>query len=163
MVYGMILQINVKSNVEGERGIPKLPVESALVGINGLEGDFNRHRHEKRDSLEKAVLILTSDVILDLIKEDWQVKPGHLGENFTVGNVPYDFFKFGERYSFGKEVLLRISEESAPCRNLAVLPYVGKEKLRELQRALLGKRGWYASVIKGGYVEPGDLVRKLQT
>ena len=67
MVYGMILQINVKSNVEGERGIPKLPVESALVGINGLEGDFNRHRHEKRDSLEKAVLILTSDVILDLV------------------------------------------------------------------------------------------------
>jgi MOSC domain-containing protein YiiM len=161
MDIGRIIQINVKNKIEGERGIPKTRVERAIVRTFGLEGDYNIHRQELGGDNDMAVLIVTTDRIRELRERGWDVQFGHLGENFTIDKVNYDFFGLGKRYGLGKEVIVEISRGGTPCRNLSVLPYVGEERLKNFQQGLLGRRGWYARVIQEGNVFTGDEVRRL--
>lgn len=162
MDIGKIVQINAKNKVDGERGIPKQRVENTILRSGGLEGDYNVHRRENSDNdNDMAVLIMTVDRIRELRELGWDVQYGHLGENFTIDKVSYNFFELGKRYSFGKEAIVEISRASTPCKNLSVLPYVGEDRLKIFQQALLGRRGWYARVIQEGSIFTGDEVRRL--
>jgi hypothetical protein len=38
---GTIYQINIKSEIPGEQGLSKIPIESVMVFNTGVEGDFN--------------------------------------------------------------------------------------------------------------------------
>jgi len=52
---GEVRQISVKPEVEGERGLPKTPVDRASVRRTGLVGDFNRYRHEEAHDVKDNV------------------------------------------------------------------------------------------------------------
>lgn len=152
---GFIYQINVKPEIPGERGLPKKPVESALVTIGGIIGDFNRYRVEKRqhDSLQ-ALLVYPLEMLVQLQEEGWPVQPGDLGENLTTSGIAYDSFVPGKQYKAG-EVIFEIAKAAAPCKHLFVLSYTHQRE-QEFLHTLIHRRGWYACVITGGIITRGD-------
>lgn len=158
---GMVHQINIKPRTRGERGLPKMPVESVRVTKLGLEGDFNLYRHEKlRGDPDSAVLLLPLETILQLNAEGWPVKTGDLGENFTTAGVPYSGFSPGKVFRLGSAVV-EISRACNPCENLYLLPYVGDSKGPGFLKVMLGRRGWYARVRTEGVVRRGDPIEEV--
>jgi MOSC domain-containing protein YiiM len=157
-VSGVIHQINVKPQTKGEHGLPKKPVDSALVTKAGVEGDFNLYRHEERnDDPDQALLIIPMETIRELNSEGWPIKPGDLGENFTTVGIPYQDFRIGGIFNAG-DVRFQISKACDPCTNLYLLSYVGKSKGADFLKVMLGRRGWYARVLDEGHVKKGDRI-----
>jgi MOSC domain-containing protein YiiM len=156
---GRVRQVNRKSQVPGEHGLPKVPVDSARFTARGVEGDFNRFRHEeKHDDPGMAVLIVPLETIEQFAREGWPVRPGDLGENVTSEGIAYDAFAPGRRFWIG-DARVEISKPCTPCDNLYLLPYVGPQRGPEFLRVTLGRRGWYAKVLREGVVRPGDAIR----
>jgi len=161
-VSGRILQLSVKPNTPGERGLPKRAVVRLELRATGATGDFNHYRAERLPGdLDQAVLILTEEVLTALAAEGWPIRPGDLGENLTLADIPEAALQPGARLRLG-DVLLEISHACDPCTELYALPYVGAARGPELIRTLHGRRGWYARVLHPGSVDmttPVDLVR----
>jgi MOSC domain-containing protein YiiM len=153
--------VNLKPEVHGERGLPKTPVDRALVRRTGLVGDFNKYRHEEaHDDPAMAVLLMPIETIQELNKEGWPIKPGDIGENFTTLGISYDSFAPGKRFKIGK-VVVTITKPCEPCSNLYLLPYVGKDK--DVVKAMSRRRGWYAIVEQEGEVAQGDAIEELSS
>jgi MOSC domain-containing protein YiiM len=158
---GRVFQLNIKPSTPGERGLPKRPVPSALVTTAGMEGDFNRWRHEKaEDNPDMALLIMALETLQELNGEGWPVEPGDIGENITTEGIPYDAFAPGRIYRVG-EARVQISKRCDPCTNLYLLPYVGEQKGPRFLKVVKGRRGWYARVLSGGVVRRGDVVEEI--
>lgn len=158
---GLIYQLNRKPQIAGERGLPKKPVDKVHVTAYGMEGDFNNYRHDRKaGTLDRALLVLPKETLEQLAREGWPVQPGDLGENITTQGVLYDALQLESRYQAG-EVLLQITEICNPCKNLALLPYIGEERVTEFMKAILGRRGWYARVLQEGVVQKGDAFQQL--
>ena len=156
-----LLQINVKPNTANEHGIPKTSVTSAILSKSGLEGDYNNWRTKKKSgNPDMAVLLYPIETIQELNKEGWPVKPGDLGENFTITGIPHSHFSPNQQYQIG-ESLIEISFECDPCQNLSVLPYVGKTKINEFIKTLIHRRGWYARVLKEGLIIQNCIVKQI--
>ncbi len=153
---GTVHQINIKPQKEGERGLPKKPVDSVLVTKGGLTGDYNLYRQKELEGdPDSAVLIIPLETILQLNSEGWPVRKGDLGENFTTQGIPYNHFSPGKSFRVG-EAIVEVSRACDPCRNLHLLPYTGAAKGPQFAKAMLGRRGWYARVVKEGRVRRGD-------
>lgn len=153
-----VYRIGRKPQTPGQRGLPKPAVAEARVTSDGVEGDHNVYRHdEKQDDPAMAILIMPLETLRDLEREGWPVRPGDLGENFTTVGVDYDAFRPGRRFAVGP-VLLEVSKRCDPCDNLYGLPYVGPERGPEFLKAMLGRRGWYARVLRDGLVRTDDPV-----
>jgi MOSC domain-containing protein YiiM len=160
-VEGWVHRVHRKPEAPEEHGLPKLPVPEARLTRNGVEGDFNRYRHEeKHDDPDMALLIVPLETLHDLNQEGWPVGPGDLGENLTTQGISNDAFVPGRRFRVG-ETVVEISKECTPCTNLYLLPYVGSARGPAFLQAMLGRRGWYARVLREGPVHAGDAVRLL--
>ncbi|MGD0587468.1 MAG: MOSC domain-containing protein [Thermoplasmata archaeon] len=148
----------MKPEVPGEHGLPKPSVPEVFVGRTGLQGDFNRYRHEqKADDAAMAVLIVPRETLAELEKEGWPVRPGDLGENITTEGIAYDAFVPGRRFRVG-DAELEVSKACTPCDNLYLLPYVGPARGPEFLKVMLDRRGWYARVVREGRIRVGDRV-----
>jgi MOSC domain len=160
---GRIYQINRKAETEGARGLPKTAIPEAHVSVKGIDGDFNRFRHEeKKDDARMALLIVPIETIEEFNREGWAVRPGDLGENVTSQGVGYHDFAPGGKFLLG-EVEVEIVKPCDPCTNLYLLPYVGTDRGPEFLKVTLGRRGWYARVLKEGWIRRGDPIRRLLT
>jgi MOSC domain-containing protein YiiM len=153
-----VIGLHVKSKEAGGLRLPKLPVDSAQVTADGMEGDYNRHRHESdNDNPDRALLIFPVETMRALNDEGWPVKPGDLGENVTTEGMVNADFDVGVRVRLGG-VLAEVAENDMPCKILGQLPYIGEEKRAEFIKTLVGRRGWYARVVEEGTVAVGDQV-----
>jgi len=150
---------------DGAPSLPKLSVSDVELYSGGCKGDFNFFRFnnyrnvcEKKgkpyDPENRAVFIMTLDVLAQLNEEGWPVKPGDLGENLTVDGK-YSFFNKGERYRAGSAVI-ELAYQATPCKKLAQLSYVGEDKLAKFISTMTNRRGWYAKVIESDLVKVGD-------
>ncbi len=104
-----------------------------------------------------AVLLMPEETLAELNREGWPVRPGDLGENVTLQGVPYDALQPGREVRLGGAVL-QVSQPCTPCDNLYVLSYVGRERGPAFVKALLGRRGWFARIVRPGDVRVGDRV-----
>jgi MOSC domain-containing protein YiiM len=153
--------LHQKPEVPGERGLPKPSVAKAFVSFAGFAGDFNRYRHEeKKDDPAMALLIMPRETLAELDREGWPVRSGDLGENITTEGIPYDAFVVGRRFRAG-EMEFEISKACTPCDNLYQLPYVGPTRGPEFLKVMLDRRGWYARVLREGWVHAGDRVEPV--
>ena len=158
---GRVYQINVKGATPGEHGLPKKPVDSVQVTKAGLTGDFNLYRTEKlHGDPDSAVLLMPLETISQLNSEGWPIRPGEIGENFTTTGLAYETFSPGKRFSVGG-VTVEVSRPCDPCKNLYLLPFVGKANGPRFLKVMLGRRGWYARVKTGGRVSRGDAILEL--
>jgi MOSC domain-containing protein YiiM len=157
---GTVFELHRKPAVSGERGLPKPSVPVAQVTPAGIEGDFNRYRHEEdADDPRCALLLIPLETIRQLNAEGWPVHTGDLGENITSRGIPYSAFSPGKRFGIGG-VVAEVSKPCDPCHNLALLPYVGSEREGEFLRTMRGRRGWYLRVLDGGTIRVGDPIQR---
>lgn len=155
---GRIVGLHLKPREGRARGIPKHPVSRLGVTPEGVDGDFNRWRTEKASGdPDQAVLLLEEETLRALRAEGWPVRPGDLGENLLVAGLPAGALRAGARLRIG-EVVLELSKPAEPCVVLYSLPYVGIERGPAFVRALKGRRGWFARVVRGGTIRPDSQV-----
>ncbi len=151
-----VAHLAVKPETPGEPGLPKRQVSRLRVTLAGAAGDFNRYRtRELAGDPDSAILLLTREVMDGLRRDGWPVAPGDLGENLLLDGVAEERLGPGTRLRAG-EVELEVSRACDPCTELYALPYVGPGRGPAFLRALAGRRGWYARVLREGEILPGD-------
>ena len=148
-----------KSEIPGERGLPKPEVPEIEVAAEGVLGDFNRWRHEEgHDDPTAAVLLMPTEMLEELRTEGWPVRPGDLGENIATRGIPYGALEPGMHLRLGSAELT-VTRPCDPCNNLYQLPYVGEARGPEFLKVMLDRRGWYARVDRAGTIHRGDRIQ----
>ena len=140
----------------------KPPVPLLVVGVGGAGGDYNHYRTVgMKGTNDRALSIITQDVLESLEAAGWPLTDGDLGQNVLVTGFPYAAFVVGRRYLLGG-IMVQISEPIQPCGYLCTLPFLrAKSQCDEFLRALKGRRGWYARVLTPGQIHVGDSVLAL--
>jgi MOSC domain-containing protein YiiM len=138
----------VSINANASREFRKLPqAEGHLIADFGLEGD----RHAGRPL--RQLSILNVETVTELREAGMPVEPGVLGENVTVEGVPVMQLNDGTRMRIG-EAEVEITGDRPACKEL-----LGVHK--DALRAMLGRTGKMARVIRGGTVRPGDPIELI--
>ena len=133
--------VSVNSNDKKEfRKLPRS--EAQLVADFGLAGD--RHAGRPR----RQVSILNAETVDELAARGMPVTPGVLGENITVEGVPVMQLDAGVRLRVG-EAELEITDDRPACKEML-------EIHADALKAMVGRAGKMARVVKGGVVRPGD-------
>ena len=147
----------VSINVSELGGVPKLPVKTAVVRFEGVEGDLNRFRMERKNGDPgRAVSIFSMERILQLQEEGHPIDIGTAGENFTIEGIDWPKMEVGMMIRFGS-TLIRLSEPCAPCSKIGG-SFMENEFSRIAQNKRRGWSRWSASVIEEGAVSVGDAV-----
>ena len=147
----------VSINVSELGGVPKLPVKTAVVRFEGVEGDLNRFRTERKNGdPRRAVSLFSMGRILQLQEEGHPIDIGTAGENFTIEGIDWPKMEVGMMIRFGS-TLIRLSEPCAPCSKIGE-SFMENEFSRIDQNKRRGWSRWSASVIEEGAVSVGDAV-----
>lgn len=136
-------------------GVPKAPIASAVIGPDGVLGDVqgNRRNHGRP---WQAICLYSSDLLADLRREGHPVTAGGTGENVTISGVDWSRMRGGLTITIG-DVALRTSGPAAPCHKIGEC-FTDRDwnRIDHVERP--GWARWYASVLSGGTVAPGDIV-----
>ena len=144
-------------NISTEGGVPKLPIEKAEIKFEGVEGDFNRFRTDKINSIgTRAVTLFSLEQIEKLRSEGHSIDVGTTGENITVEGVDWPTLEIGTRMIIG-EAMIELSEPTAPCSKIGK-SFIDGAFSRIDHELELGWSRWSASVIEEGHVEVGNQV-----
>ena len=77
-------------NISTQGGVPKLPIDKAEIKFEGVEGDFNKFRTEKKNSIgTRAVTLFSLEQIEKLKSEGHSIDVGTTGENITIEGVDW--------------------------------------------------------------------------
>jgi len=139
-----VLSINVSSG-----GIPKLPVHSCTVTLDGLAGDGRDH--EKHIDRDRAVSLIDREILDQLKVEGYEVCPGAVGENLTVEQLDVQSLEPNDRLLFSGGVVIELAESRRPC---FVLDPLGVE----LKKDIVGRCGYLARVITEGIFSTGETI-----
>jgi MOSC domain-containing protein YiiM len=137
----------VSVNLNDAPEFRKLPKDQGVLVTNyGLQGD----RHAGRPL--RQVSLLNEETVQELADQGLPVGPGVLGENITVEGVPIMDLPRGTRLRVGPEAELEIMDNRPACKELLQVH-------RDALKALAGRTGKMARVVKGGTIRPGDEVK----
>jgi MOSC domain-containing protein YiiM len=144
MGRGVVVQLNISSG-----GLPKKPVPAATLDRLGIQGD--KHLYRLHGGPRKALLLMAAEFIDTLAAEGFLVCYGALGENVTTRGLPHHTWQPAQRYRLGS-ALIELTELRAPCRKLD--PFGAG-----IQKRIRGVAGFYAAVLQGGRIQPGDTIQ----
>lgn len=154
----MVVQINISPG-----GIPKRTILDGMLTPLGIEGDSHAHP-QFHGGRSKAVLLIASEVVDQLITQGYPLFYGALGENFTTRGLDPRMLRSGQRLRVGAAVI-ELTTVRTPCRTLDIYgPAIKKEIYDKGVRNgdVLSPRwalsGFYASVIQSGRVALNDPV-----
>ncbi|MBV03830.1 MAG: sulfurase [Rhodobacteraceae bacterium] len=144
-------------NISGSGGVPKLPIKEVFVRFEGVEGDFNRFRMEKKGGdIRRAISIFSLERIVQLQEEGHPIDIGTAGENFTIEGIDWTRLGVGMTIKLGSAII-RLSEPCAPCSKIG-RSFIENKFSRIDQNKREGWSRWSASVIEEGSVSVGDAV-----
>ena len=144
-------------NISTQGGVPKLPIDKAQIKFEGVEGDFNKFRTEKKNSIgTRAVTLFSLEQIEKLKSEGHAIDVGTTGENITIEGVDWPSLEVGTRMMIG-EAVIELSEPTAPCSKIGK-SFIDGAFSRIDHELELGWSRWSASVIEEGQVEIGSQV-----
>lgn len=146
---------NIDSLQASGGGAPKSAIPVAEIGPGGVNGDVqgNRRNHGRP---WQAICLYSSDLIEALRAEGHPIVAGGAGENLTIRGVDWSRMRGGLTVTIG-EVVLRITSPAAPCHKIGDC-FTERHWNRIDHVEQPGWARWYASVINGGTVSPGDAV-----
>ncbi|MCC7103836.1 MAG: MOSC domain-containing protein [Chloroflexi bacterium] len=151
---GRVYQINISAG-----GVPKRPVERAVLGPLGLAGDEHNDR-ANHGGPERAVCLFSLEVIRVLAAEGHAVAPGVLGENLTLVGLEWSRLRPGDRLRVGP-ALIEVTRFTTPCINIKPAFKDGRFD-RVLEQYHPGQSRVYARVIEGGQLATGDPVTVMR-
>jgi MOSC domain-containing protein YiiM len=157
-VQGTLIQIS-----RSRGGMPKRAIEGpAMIGPEGVEGDrhFNTRVH---GGPNKAVLVISAEILQSMAAQGFPVYPGALGENLTVAGMDPHCWRQGQRYRVGHEIVIELTQLRTPCTNVEVYGPDIKAEMYDLACSRGDVRspkwahgGFYARVIRSGFVSAGE-------
>lgn len=136
-------------------GVPKLPVERAMVLVDGMEGDrqANRKYHGGPD---RALCLYSQERLDVLMSEGHPLERGTLGENVTIAGLRWEEVQPGVRLRLGGAEV-EVTGFAAPCRQIAG-GFVDRHFIRVGEKVNPGWSRVYARVLAEGEVAVGDQV-----
>jgi MOSC domain-containing protein YiiM len=156
---GIILQVNVSPG-----GIPKRPIAEATVTAEGIRGDAWAHP-KIHGGPNKALLLITSEGVNELVAQGFSLYAGALGENLTTQGLDRRQMRPGQRYRAG-EVFLELTKLRTPCETLDVYGpliknavYDAQVKAGDASSPRWGLGGFYARVLRAGVIRPHDIIK----
>jgi MOSC domain-containing protein YiiM len=152
-VQGRIYQINTSMG-----GVPKLPVSSAVVTSEGIQGDY--HNDRNHGGPLAALCLYTLEQIKRLQSEGHPIYPGSVGENITLAGIEQATLVPGVRLLLGDAVEIELTSYTTPCKTIA-LSFADGDFTRITQKLHPGESRVYARVLRGGTLHSGEPVRLL--
>jgi MOSC domain-containing protein YiiM len=134
-------------------GMPKLPIESARVTVEGVEGDRQKNR-KYHGGPDRAICLYSEELYEFLRDKGVDLPNGSVGENFTTRGLDLQALTVGDRIRIG-ECVIELTKVRVPCHQL-------RKWDQDLPELIVGHSGWVAKVVKDGIVRPGDTVEKLR-
>lgn len=147
---GRVHQINTS-----EGGVPKLPVDMAVVDLSGVVGDMQADRVH-HGSPDQALCLFSLEVIEAFQAEGHPIGPGSTGENITVSGLDWSEVSPRRRLTIG-EIEIEVTHYATPCSKNARWFIDGRFD-RMYVRRHPGESRVYARVLEGGLVRTGDPV-----
>ena len=109
-----IEHVGTIAHLHASKGLPKKPIDSAVIGWKGIEGDVQSARaHHGRPW--QALCIWSTDAIETLRAEGHPIAPGYAGENITVAGIPAEAFRPGAHFRSGS-VRGFFTSYAIPCK-----------------------------------------------
>ncbi|MAI67488.1 MAG: hypothetical protein CMJ26_06400 [Phycisphaerae bacterium] len=139
-----VLSINVSPG-----GIPKLPVGSCALTVNGFEGDGRDH--DKHRTPDRAVSLIDQEILDQLTAEGYEVPWGAVGENLTVKQLDVQSLEPNDRLVFSGGAVIELFEGRRPC---FVLDPLGVN----LKKDIVGRCGYLARVLTEGVITTGETI-----
>ena len=136
-------------------GVPKLPIDAAVVDGSGLVGDEQEDKVH-HGSPDQALCLFSLEVIEQLQSEGHPIEPGSAGENITVSGLDWGDVTPGKRLRMGS-VEVQLTSYTEPCAKNAQW-FKDGEFGRMKQSRHPGESRVYAKVLNGGPIAPGDTV-----
>ncbi|MGH9135674.1 MAG: MOSC domain-containing protein [Acidimicrobiales bacterium] len=137
-------------------GVPKLPIDAAVIGYRGVDGDRQASR-QHHGRVWQALCLWSTDVVEQLQAEGHPITPGAAGENISIAGLDWQAVRPGVRLGLGDQVLIEVSSYSPPCSKNAQW-FVDRDFHRIDHDRHPGWSRVYASVRGDGVVRPGDAV-----
>jgi MOSC domain-containing protein YiiM len=158
---GSIVQVNISRG-----GLPKRPIDGGMIAPLGIEGDLQNHPEIHGGPLQ-AILIISAEVVDDLIARGYPLFYGAMGENLTTRGIDYRTLRVGDQLRVGGAIL-EITKPRGPCKALDIYGeslrldvYDALVKQRNPESPRWGMSGLYASVVRPGPVRAGDPIELL--
>ena len=127
-------------------GVPKLPVESAQIDINGIVGDACNNKKHHGGPM-KAICVLENELLVKLQSEGHPIQPGTTGENILVEGYNLEF---GKVFDVG-EVRLEVVSDATPCWKIAD-SFTEGDFSRMSNEKYPGDTRWYCKVLNTGVI-----------
>ena len=127
-------------------GVPKLPVESAQIDINGIVGDACNNKKHHGGPM-KAICVLENELLVKLQSEGHPIHPGTTGENILVEGYNLEF---GIVFDVG-EVRLEVVSDATPCWKIAD-SFTEGDYSRMSNEKYPGDTRWYCKVLNTGVI-----------
>jgi MOSC domain-containing protein YiiM len=137
-------------------GVPKQPIDEAVIGYRGVDGD-RQHSREHHGRVWQALCLWSADVIERLQSEGHPIAPGNAGENVTIAGVDWPSLRPGTRIAIGDDVLVEVSAYATPCKKNKAWFLDGDFNRMNHDREQ-GVSRVYASVLRDGVIRPNDPV-----
>jgi MOSC domain-containing protein YiiM len=160
---GVLAQIS-----RSKGGMPKLAVAGpVMLGHGGIEGDWQNNR-KYHGGPEKAVLMVSSEILHSLEASGFPVAYGSIGENLTVTGLDPHNWRAGQQYRIGEDAVIELTTLRVPCSNLHVYGapikaelYDARCKAGDVTSPHWAHGGFYARVVRPGLVMAGAPVTLL--
>ncbi len=150
---GTVVAVNLSRG-----GVPKLPVEAALVGRLGLAGDGHNEPEPSHGGPEQAVCLYSLEAIERVTADGHRSFPGAFGENLTLAGIDFGDLGTGDILVIGPDgPVLQLTKYAAPCKTIGHY-FVGGRFGRISPTAHPEDARWYARVLTEGTVRAGDPV-----
>ncbi len=146
-----VFQINLSTG-----GVPKYPVDQAVVTRDGIEGDGHNDL-KNHGGPDRALSLFSLERIHQLQEEGHPIFPGATGENLTLAGLPWDRLQPGAVLRLGETVRIEITSFTSPCQKIRAAFSDGD--IRRTSQA--ENPGWsrlYARVLSAGRLRTGDVV-----
>ena len=135
-------------------GVPKPSVDSIEVRTLGIKNEIIRDK-KHHGGADKAVCILSEDVLQQLQADGHPIAGGSTGENILI-SVPFDSLQPGVQLQF-HEVELEITMAASPCKTIG--DSFMDQNFNELSnKKYPGRTRWYARVLVEGTIHEHETV-----
>ncbi|MEW6387385.1 MAG: MOSC domain-containing protein [Thermodesulfobacteriota bacterium] len=140
----------VAVSLSDRKGVVKHNIpQGRLVVEHGLEGDAHA------DGSHRQVSLLALESIDKMRATGAEVNPGDFAENLTTQGLDVCSLPVGAHLKVGDEVELVITQIGKAChQGCAIRELVGD--------CVMPREGVFARIIRGGMVQPGDLIEVLE-
>jgi MOSC domain-containing protein YiiM/SAM-dependent methyltransferase len=157
---GVVASVNLNRG-----GVPKPPVDGAMISTLRVEGD-GHNEPDVHGGPNAAVCLYAQEAVERVRADGHQSFPGSYGENLTLLGIDWQRLREGDRLELRADddqpgLLLELTQYAAPCVTQSHWFVEGRiARISHMVRPEDAR--WYARVLREGPVSPGMAVRVVR-